>query len=79
LHDNSSLFPIIFSINNIGFDINRDAKNVKSPGTMWGMHYNIDTIINSHIENNQYIPLVFTLLNDKNQESYINIFQINYR
>ncbi|KAF0773799.1 THAP domain-containing protein 5 [Aphis craccivora] len=52
-----------------GFDFNRDAKNVKSPCTMWGMHYNIDTIINSHIENNQYIPLVFTLLNDKNQES----------
>lgn len=28
------------------------------------------------IKNNHYIPLVFTLLKDKNQESYINIFKI---
>jgi hypothetical protein len=51
LHDKSLLFPIIFPVNNIGYDINRDAKNVKLPGTMWGIHYNINTIIYSHIEN----------------------------
>jgi len=28
------------------------------------------------MKNNHYKPLVFTLLKDKNQESYINIFQI---
>lgn len=30
------------------------------------------------MKNNHYIPLVCTLLNDKNQKSYINIFQIIY-
>lgn len=49
LHDNSSLFPII-SPEHISFDINRDAKNVKLPGTMWGIHYDIKTTIYSHIE-----------------------------
>jgi len=28
------------------------------------------------MKNNHYIPFIFTLLKDKNQESYINIFQI---
>lgn len=29
----------------------RDAKNVKLPGTMWGIHCDSNTIIYSHIEN----------------------------
>jgi len=66
LHDSSSLlFPIIASINNIGFDINRDTKNFKFPGTMWGMHYNMDTIIYSLIENlynNKIVRFTSTIL-----------------
>lgn len=69
MHDNSSsLFPIIYPINNIGFDINRDAKNVKLPSRMWSMHYNIDTIIYSHIEN---------LYNDKIVRFTLTIPQVN--
>lgn len=68
LHDNSSsLFPII-SPKNISYDINRDAKNVKLPGTMWGIHYDIDTIIYSHIEH---------LYNDKIVRFTSNILQVN--
>lgn len=46
----SLLFPVIF-YKNIGYDIKIDAKNIKLPGTMWGMHYDVDQTVYSHIKN----------------------------
>lgn len=50
IYNNTPLLHNIMPYKSTGCDFINDANNVILPGPMWGMHYNNNQIIYSHIE-----------------------------